>query len=246
MGKIIGISGRKQAGKNTIANIIHGIVLKKQESIKDWNIGKAGEFLILTSDSDGITGWGEFDISRKDEAFIEYAELHMWPFVKLYSFADSLKWICTELFDIRYECVWGTNNQKNKIQDHLLWENMPESKKSGPMTSREFMQYFGTEVMRKIYEPIWINSCIKKIEKEGPELAIIADVRFPNEVDKLKDAGASVIRLTRDCFHDDHPCESALDEDVFDWSIFNHIVDNKDMSIDTLCNYIKNNKEIWS
>jgi hypothetical protein len=73
MGKIIGISGRKQAGKNTVANIIHGIVLKKQELIEDWNIGKNGELLILTSDSDGVTAWGEFDVSRKDDGFIENA-----------------------------------------------------------------------------------------------------------------------------------------------------------------------------
>ena len=177
---------------------------------------------------------------------MEYAELHMWPFVKLYSFADSLKWMCTELFDIPYECAWGTNQQKNQTQEHLLWENMPESTKCGPMTAREFMQFFGTEVMRKIYEPIWINACIKKIQIEEPGLAIIADVRFPNEVNQLKKCGASVVRLTRNVFNDDHPCESALDKQYFDWSIFDHIIDNKDMSIDTLCNYIKDKNEIWS
>ena len=28
--KIVGISGRKQAGKNTVANILHGITLKRK------------------------------------------------------------------------------------------------------------------------------------------------------------------------------------------------------------------------
>ena len=250
MGKILGISGRKQAGKNTVANIIHGIILKEQGLIEDWNIGKNGELVILTSDSEGVTDWGEFDVSRKDESFIEYAELHMWPFVKLYSFADSLKWICTDLFEIPYECVWGTNQQKNQIQEHLLWENMPGIEitnsdalnKTGPMTSREFMQYFGTEVMRKIYEPIWINSCINRIKKEGPELAIIADVRFPNEVNKLETS----LRLTRNVFNDSHSCESALDKESFDWSNFDYIVDNENMSLDALCNYIKQHREIWT
>jgi len=250
MGKILGISGRKQAGKNTVANIIHGIILKEQGLIEDWNIGKNGELVILTSDSEGVTAWGEFDVSRKDESFIEYAELHMWPFVKLYSFADSLKWICTDLFEIPYECVWGTNQQKNQIQEHLLWENMPGIEitnsdalnKTGPMTSREFMQYFGTEVMRKIYEPIWINSCINRIKKEGPELAIIADVRFPNEVNKLETS----LRLTRNVFNDSHSCESALDKESFDWSNFDYIVDNENMSLDALCNYIKQHREIWT
>ena len=32
---ILGISGRKQAGKNTVANILHGVILKDRELIKD-------------------------------------------------------------------------------------------------------------------------------------------------------------------------------------------------------------------
>ena len=36
--KILGISGKKQAGKNTVANIIHGTVLKENGLIKDWNV----------------------------------------------------------------------------------------------------------------------------------------------------------------------------------------------------------------
>ena len=31
---IIGISGKKQAGKNTVANILHGMVLKDVDAIK--------------------------------------------------------------------------------------------------------------------------------------------------------------------------------------------------------------------
>lgn len=91
MGKIIGISGRKQAGKNTVANIMHGICLKNQDLVQDWAVGSNGELIILTSNDKGVTAWGEFDVSRKDSSFIEYAELQMWPFIKLYSFADSLK-----------------------------------------------------------------------------------------------------------------------------------------------------------
>ena len=120
--KILGISGRKQAGKNTTANILHGVVLKRLNNIEDWNIGGSGELLVQTEG-----GWGEFDVTRQDRAFSEYAEYNMWPFVKLYSFADELKRICIELFNIPYECVFGTDEQKNQPQEHLLWENMPKA-----------------------------------------------------------------------------------------------------------------------
>lgn len=246
--KIIGISGRKQAGKNTTANILHGIVLKEKGLIKDWNIGSSGELIILTESSNGTAGWGEFDITRNDEDFTAYAENNMWPYVKLYSFADYLKWICTNLFDIPHECVWGTDDQKNQPQEHLLWENMPkainstlmkkimppDSKssygwKEGPMTAREFMQFFGTDVCRKIFEPIWVKSCIKKIQQEQSQLAIIADVRFPNEAKAIEEAGGRVVRLTRQVFDDNHSSEVALDNYPF-----TDFIDNQVESIDTL------------
>lgn len=246
--KIIGISGRKQAGKNTTANILHGIVLKEKGLVKDWNIGSSGELIILTENSNGTAGWGEFDITRNDEDFTAYAENNMWPYVKLYSFADYLKWICTNLFDIPHECVWGTDDQKNQPQEHLLWENMPkainstlmkkimppDSKRSygwkeGPMTAREFMQFFGTDVCRKMFEPIWVKSCIKKIQQEQSQLAIIADVRFPNEAKAIEEAGGRVVRLTRQVFDDNHSSEVALDNYPF-----TDFIDNQVESIDTL------------
>lgn len=239
---IIGISGRKQSGKNTTANIIHGIILKQINAIEDWNIDTSGKLNILTSDASGKSGWGEFDISRKDTNFIEYAEYNMWPYVKLYSFADTLKWMCTDLFDIPYECVWGTNEQKNQVQEHLRWENMPglqdESKRqkwSGPMTAREFMQFLGTDIMRKMYEPIWVNACIKKIQREQSQLAIIADVRFPNEANAVEKAGGTLLRLTRNVYpNETHQSEVALDN-----YSFSTIIDNHNKSIDYLMTKIK-------
>ena len=251
---IVGISGRKQTGKSTIANIIHGLSIRERGLVKDWNIGANGELMILTENSNGEEGWGEFDISRGDDQFSEYAELNMWPYVKLYSFADHLKWICVNLFDIPFECCFGTDEQKNQPQEHLLWENMPGVMTphewsmrqggvaagytqnpeefniklgEGPMTAREFMQYFGTDVMRKMYEPIWVNSCIKKIQQEQSELAIIADVRFPNEAKVIEEAGGTVLRIKRNTKKDDHISESSLDNYTF-------------------TNYIENNSSIES
>ena len=247
---IIGISGRKQSGKNTTANILHGIVLKKLGNIEDWSIGDSGQLMVNTEG-----GWGEFDITRQDDKFSAYAQQNMWPYIKLYSFADHLKWICVQLFNIPEECVFGTDEQKNKPQEHLLWENMPKAInstlmkkiikapdakrsfdwKEGPMTAREFMQFFGTDVCRKMYEPIWVNSCIKKIKEEQSELAIIADVRFPNEAKAIESAGGKLVRLTRQILNDHHSSEVALDDYPF-----TDTIDNKDNSIDSLTVKVKN------
>lgn len=256
--KILGISGRKQSGKNTTANIIHGLVLDKYGLVDNWTIGDDGELNVLTRDRFGNLGWGELDVTRKDPEFTAYADHNIWPYVKLYSFADTLKWICTELFDIPRECVWGTNEQKNMVQKHLLWENMPgvTTEKTpqnpvteevagrlgkyyekvlsgvvyhepGPMTAREFMQFFGTEICRKMFEPIWINATIKKIQHEQPELALIADVRFPNEARAIDEAGGIVTRLKRVISPEDtHPSETSMDNYPF-----NYVIDNEDESL---------------
>lgn len=232
---ILGISGRKQAGKNTTANILHGMILKEQELINDWSIGASGELVIDNGDGGG---WGEFNVTRQDEPFTEWAEHNMWPYVKVYSFADHLKWICIKLFDIPFECCFGTDEQKNQVQEHLLWENMPgvllKPQAAGPMTAREFMQYFGTDVMRKMYEPIWVNACIKKIQQEQSGLAIIADVRFPNEAKAIEQAGGKVVRLTREVHEDNHSSEVALDDYPF-----TDYIDNKIESIDVLMVKVK-------
>lgn len=227
---ILGISGRKQAGKNTTANILHGIVLKEQGFINDWNISQNGSLQV-----DGAGGWGEFWVERKDEQFVTWADNNMWPYVKLYSFADNLKAICMDLFNIPFRCLYGTDEEKNQPQEHLLWENLPGLALSrGPMTAREFMQFLGTDIMRKMYEPVWVNSCIKKIQREQSGLAIIADVRFPNEAKAIEEAGGKVVRLTRSVHEDNHSSELALDNYPF-----TDYIDNQSESIEDLMVRVK-------
>ena len=55
------------------------------------------------------------------------------------------------------------------------------------------------------------DATIRKIKEESPELAIICDCRFPNEVDGIKKAGGKTIRLTRnDESPDVHESEPSL------------------------------------
>lgn len=223
---IIGLAGLKQSGKSTTCNILHGIVLKERGMISEYSIGKQGELLIKTPD---LTEWSVFDINRKDEEFVAFAEKEMWPYVKSYSFADPLKTIATELFNIPHKNVYGTNKDKNQKIKHLKWRNMPtwrSSKLVDSMTAREFLQYFGTDIMRKIWEPVWCSGTINKIVKEDSQLAIIADVRFPNEVQSIKDNNGYVYWMQRAVFEDTHASEVTLlpenyDHDNFDGTLIN-------------------------
>lgn len=245
--KIIGISGRKQAGKNTVANYINGNVLKSKEMIEDFYIENNGSLAIKTKDMLGKEGYGIFDVTRKDHDFVSYAEKELWPFIKTYHFADPLKEMVINLFGLKYQQVYGTDDDKNTLTE-LLWENMPEcpENKSGPMTARDLLQHFGTNIIRKMYNNAWVNATINRIINEGSEMAIIPDVRFANEVKVIKDNGGIIIRLTRDLHNSSHDSEKALDKEHFDWNNFDLVIDNDGLSIEQLCELLKSNSRIWS
>ena len=254
MTRIIGISGKKQSGKSTSANWFHGLVLKEQGLVEDFNVDANGKLAIETFDQSGQKGWGEFDVGRTDDTFIQYAEEAMWPHVKMYSFADTLKSLAVHLFGLRPEQVYGSEKDKNSLTQ-FRWEDMPKALdsqtlkvkaapdavrsfnwKSGPMTAREFMQYFGTDIMRKMYPNIWVDNTIKKILAEGSELAVIPDVRFPNEVEAILENGGEVIRLSRVYEEDGHQSETCLDSESFDHSKFTYIIENAEIGVDGLLN----------
>lgn len=230
--KIIGISGRKQAGKNTVANYITGHVIKKLGMVSDFDISNKGELEIETLDNKGNKGWGILDPTRKDAEFTTYAEQELWPHVKIYHFADPLKDLCINLFDLEPKQVYGTDDDKNTPTKY-------------GKTAREFLQTFGTDIMRSIKDTVWVDYTIKKINQEQSSVAIIPDVRFPNEVNAIQSAGGVVVRLTRDVFSDSHKCESALDSDKFDWNKFDYTIDNNETVFD-LIRTLETKQNIWS
>jgi hypothetical protein len=245
--KIIGISGRKQAGKNTVANFINGDILKSKGMIDDFYIENTGSLAIKTKDMSGNNGYGIFDTTRKDEDFVAYAEKELWPYIKTYHFADPLKEMAVKLFGLRAENIYGNDDQKNEKTD-LLWQDMPNNNlnKEGRMTYREFLEHFGTKIVRKIKTDVWYKYTINKIVDEQSEIAVIPDVRFPNEVSAIKSAGGVVLRLTRDVFNSSSESECALDSDRYDWKNFDSIIENDNISMPELCEKLDSLKYYWS
>jgi len=248
MSEILGISGKKQSGKNTVANYLHGKLLKSMDMISNFYVDEKGELVIETRNQEGETGYGVFDVARRDEEFSSYAERDLWPYIKMYSFADGLKSICVEFFGLQPEQVYGTDEQKN-TDTCIMWKDMPftmndqwvvnsgkgvDSRVDRYMTAREFMQFFGTNVMRQMYEPVHVNHTINRILAEQSNLAIVPDVRFPNEVKAIQDAGGKVIRLTRNTREDCHASECGLDPENFNWDNFDVIIHNDGSLEDTL------------
>lgn len=103
--------------------------------------------------------------------------------------------------------------------------------KPGRLTIREFLQYFGTDVCRKIYDKVWINALLRRIIAEDPILALVCDVRFPDEVEGIQSVGGKVVRLTiNQDVPSEHRSETSLDRINYDWNNFDYILENHKMN----------------
>ncbi len=254
--RIIAFAGQKQSGKSTSMKFIHGLQLKMNGIAKDFWITESGDLVVevKVEDERGNSRWEsvQLDMDRDDSEFLKWSMYAVWPFVKRYSFAGPLKSIAVELFGIPPECVNGTEEQKNQIQEHLMWENLPilvrdidfgSPRAFGPMTAREFLQVFGTDICRLIKPNVWIDLCINSIKSEGSLLAVIDDCRFPNEVEAIQAAGGKVIGLTRGSDSEDsHASETSI---MQSWDNLDCIIDNQNMSIGESCKSIARAMEEW-
>lgn len=108
------------------------------------------------------------------------------------------------------------------------------------MTYREFLQKLGTEAMRdKLHINVWVNALFAdyrgpKMSEYNPSNWIITDMRFPNELEAVKERRGITIRVVRPHGYTNphtgeykemplsyHTSETALDDVEFDYEIIN-------------------------
>lgn len=152
----------------------------------------------------------------KDTA-ADYLE-RKFSYAKKVSFADKVKKVGIEVFGLSHEQCYGPKEIKETIDPRY------------GLTPREILQGIG-EKLREIYEDIWVDTVfyttIPELEKEGYNFFIISDVRYPNEADKVREAGGKAVRIDRAAggtsVGSDHPSETSLDSyENFDFIIENN------------------------
>lgn len=164
--------------------------------------------------------------TTSSEMLVEYFNqvLEISEGIKIYNFADCLKKdICINLLGMSHQQCYGNDDDKNSLTD-LEWEGKK-------LTARDAMQFIGTDIFRKLKQNIWADATINKIKEEKPKLAIIADCRFPNEVEAVKNAGGIVIKLMLNPFNSNHDSETALDPKNYHPRNFDIIIYNQNLSI---------------
>ena len=158
----------------------------------------------------------------------------------IYNFADPLKNACMDILGLSFDQCYGTDDQKNELVNCY--------KDGNQMTARQVLQTVGTDFFRSIQHNVWADATIRRIQQDNPLVALIGDCRFPNEVEAVKKAGGTVIKLTRNLYNSDHASETALDPENYDQSNFHLVVDNQNMTIEeqwrVVISYILQNKRL--
>jgi hypothetical protein len=112
------------------------------------------------------------------------------------SFAATLKDAVAAVFGWDRELLEGRTTESRAWREQVdpWWANrlnMPD------LTPRLVLQKWGTEVARKSWhDDTWIASLENKLSRAHNDI-VITDVRFPNEIAAVRNAGGIVIRVVR-------------------------------------------------
>jgi hypothetical protein len=115
---------------------------------------------------------------------------------KRMSFAGALKDAVAAVFSWDRELLEGRTKESRAWRETVdgWWADkldMPH------LTPRWILQYWGTEVCRhNFHDNIWIRSVEHRLMRSTDNV-VISDVRFPNEIESIKDSGGLIIRTRR-------------------------------------------------
>ena len=194
---IVGVKGTKGSGKDAVADMIRYIMAAGTTQASYDN------YIWFTKNRDG-----ELD-------------------VPILHFADKIKDDLSFIFGINRECFDNSDYKDNKyycfklkafltekmlkevprveitlgdLQENTLTKWRESYGDTCVIKLRTLMQYYGTEVMRNhIGKEVWVNSTINKAiqHRDYYGFAVIADVRFVNEWQAVKNVGGKIIHVVR-------------------------------------------------
>jgi len=139
---------------------------------------------------------------------------------KEYSFAEKLKRLCKDIYQLPHEGAFGTQAQKLEPVPHL-GVVPPEVAGMGgewparvglPWCGRWVLEWQGTEGSRTVLESVWLDVVRRDVEDARGRAAlaapnnpfwldhraVVSDVRFQNEADVIQDLGGILIRVEQE------------------------------------------------
>jgi hypothetical protein len=183
---IFGFGHRARSGKDTVAQMIYE--------------GRSRPFM---TDAELVES-----MKQECKTYVGYGEDIPGYSMRIYSFAGELKREVNEnamksggmikLFDPGLYMEEGGFLQENgntlKLPEWVQYD--PDPPMDDPACpygkQRTLLQWWGTEYRRSCNPSYWETRVAKRIAKDKPEVALITDVRFPNEVRFVQKYGEAV------------------------------------------------------
>lgn len=215
---IIGISGKKQVGKNTVGDMINFILSAEYNaSYNDyitnprhedkWEIASFAHKLKLHVAN--VIGCNVRML--ESEAFKNKPLGEEWI---RYAYATGSERVDGETLMVSTTC----DKERFDIEYNINWQTAYKL----IHTPRTLMQMIGTNVARIVHKDYWVNALM--IDYSNKCNWIITDVRFPNEIDAIKQNQGIVINVRRNTgLEDNHKSETALDNIIWNEE---YLIDN--------------------
>jgi len=211
---LIGITGGKNQGKDTVAKIINLLT-----------VGKTTESIIQFIEQNNK--YLPVDCTYETRRF-----------------ADPLKRFVADILGVPVEKLEDREFKEKELgkewEKDLPYTKLYPDNPKEKFTPRKLLQQIGTEIGRSIHPQIWINSMFKNYIPIGDNLLegevrkvrkedliypkwIIPDVRFNNEAVAIKERGGIIIRVNRDLDTvDTHASEQGVSDSLVDIEIDNN------------------------
>ena len=110
------------------------------------------------------------------------------------SYANSLKDACSIIFGWDRQLLEGDTDYSRGWRERAdpWWSN----RFGYEFSPRSALQLMGTEAGRDVFDKnIWVYSMFRRMDHS--KNYVIADVRFPNEIQKIKEDGGMIIRVKK-------------------------------------------------
>lgn len=139
-----------------------------------------------------------------------------------HAFAEPLKAVCSAMTGCKISDLDDPKFKTTEVPTHVTkLFNSYFHLASKSYTYREFLQYFGTEMIRSHYQDFWVDVLMSKYDPNESNW-IIDDLRFPNELESIRKFGGLVIKITRpNSGYSSHPSEMYVDKFKCDYLINN-------------------------
>ena len=156
---------------------------------------------------------------------ISAAGLQQGKAVAVLRFADPIKDTACRWFGFTLEQVSGEDPDTDREDP---------AHGAGGLSIREILQRIGMAarlIDQDVYTRLLIREYQAKRSTTGDLLVVVPDVRFPNEVDAIREAGGLVVGVVREGAEsdDDHPSETQVDRalELCDLVFHNHTIEDK-------------------